>query len=966
MLGNPSRRIARVASLPVALSALVFLVAPATLAEAAPAPAARVRLATPPPALPTGATEFGPAATSPRLTLDLSLRPRDPAALNAFDLAVSTPGSPQYHHYLAPGQFASVFGPDPATIEAARSWLLSAGLTVGTTASDGLLIPVSGTTAQVEQAFSVPLQDARLSSGRVARYNTLAPLVPADLAGDIQGVLGLSTVDLPHTQLLRGPSAAASVPTAGRSTSPPAPASTPKGLVGHESGPCDEAVNIRNAEGAYTADQLASTYGLDALYDDSRTGAGVTVGIYELEPFTQSDIATYKSCYGISSAAPNVVSVDGGAGDAEQSGEAALDIEDVTGLAPGASITVYEGPNESAQYPNGPTDVYASMVNQDSAKVLSTSWGQCEPEMDPAQQATETSLFAQAASQGQTVVAAAGDSGSSDCYYPYPPEPDTDLSLQVDDPADQPYVTGVGGTTLLQANAGSPDESVWNDGAAAGAGGGGVSTDFGQPSWQSGVGVDDHAATTQCSALSRISCREVPDVSASANPDSGYVVYVTAESSECGGWCAFGGTSAASPLWAALTTLIDQSPTSAPVGYINPTLYACGTAITDLHDVTAGGNDVNPVGGATYAATPGYDPASGLGSPNAAALLGDLTAPKVCPSVTGLNPSYGPVAGGGLVDITGTHFSGATSVRFAGVPSPRFVVTSSTSIVAVVPAGPASGGVVGVTVYDAEGPSGDTSANQYSYVAPGYWLVASDGGIFSFAGAAFHGSAGSIVLNKPIVGMAPTPDSLGYWLVASDGGIFSFGDAPFFGSTGALALNRPIVGMAATPDGKGYWLVASDGGIFAYGDAGFFGSTGSFPLNRPIVGMASTPDGKGYWLVASDGGIFAFGDAGFFGSTGSIPLNRPVVGMASTHDGKGYWLVASDGGIFAFGDAGFDGSTGSYPLNKPVVGMASTPDGKGYWLVASDGGIFAFGDAGFFGSTGSLALNKPVVGMSGT
>ena len=110
--------------------------------------------------------------------------------------------------------------------------------------------------------------------------------------------------------------------------------------------------------------------------------------------------------------------------------------------------------------------------------------------------------------------------------------------------------------------------------------------------------------------------------------------------------------------------------------------------------------------------------------------------------------------------------------------------------------------------------------------------------------------------------MTPTPDGKGYWLVASDGGIFSYGDAPFYGSTGSIALNKPIVGMAATPDGKGYWLVASDGGIFSYGDAAFYGSTGAIHLAKPIVGMAATPDGKGYWMVAADGGIFNFGDAG--------------------------------------------------------------------------------------------------------
>jgi hypothetical protein len=248
--------------------------------------------------------------------------------------------------------------------------------------------------------------------------------------------------------------------------------------------------------------------------------------------------------------------------------------------------------------------------------------------------------------------------------------------------------------------------------------------------------------------------------------------------------------------------------------------------------------------------------------------------------------------------------------------------------------------------------------------APGYWLVASDGGIFSYGGAQFYGSTGSLHLNAPIISMAATPDDAGYWLLASDGGIFAFGDAIFYGSTGGMHLNAPIVAMAPTPDGGGYWLVASDGGVFSFGDANFYGSTGSITLNRPIVGFASTVDGLGYWLVASDGGIFSFGDAGFYGSTGGLPLRQPIVGMTSAPDGGGYWLVASDGGIFSFGDVSYFGSTGGLPLSAPIVGMDRTADGQGYWMVARDGGIFSFGDAGFYGSAGGLKLNRPVVGMA--
>jgi sugar lactone lactonase YvrE len=248
--------------------------------------------------------------------------------------------------------------------------------------------------------------------------------------------------------------------------------------------------------------------------------------------------------------------------------------------------------------------------------------------------------------------------------------------------------------------------------------------------------------------------------------------------------------------------------------------------------------------------------------------------------------------------------------------------------------------------------------------AVGYWLAASDGGVFNDGTAPFFGSRGGQPLNAPVVGMAATPDGKGYWLAASDGGIFNYGSAGFYGSAGALKLNKPVVGMAATPDGKGYWLVASDGGVFNYGSAGFYSSAGALRLNKPVVGMAATPDGKGYWLVASDGGIFNYGSAGFYSSAGALKLNKPVVGMAATPDGKGYWLVASDGGIFNYGDAGFFGSAGNLVLNKPVVGITASPTGLGYWLAASDGGIFNYGDATFMGSQGSLRLNAPVVGIA--
>ena len=260
--------------------------------------------------------------------------------------------------------------------------------------------------------------------------------------------------------------------------------------------------------------------------------------------------------------------------------------------------------------------------------------------------------------------------------------------------------------------------------------------------------------------------------------------------------------------------------------------------------------------------------------------------------------------------------------------------------------------------------------------------------------------AAALVVDRPIVGMAATPDGGGYWEVASDGGIFTFGDAAFYGSEGGRPLNAPIVGLAATPDGGGYWEVASDGGIFAFGDATFYGSEGGQPLNAPGRRNRRLPPmvaatGRSPPTAASSRSVTPRSTAPrvadrstrrssgwrprpMAAATGRSPptaassrsvtpastaprvvepLNAPVVGVAATPDGGGYWEVASDGGIFGFGDATFWGSTGDLQLDKPVAGMA--PIGGGYWEVASDGGIFSFGSARFHGSVPELPPPGP-------
>jgi hypothetical protein len=270
---------------------------------------------------------------------------------------------------------------------------------------------------------------------------------------------------------------------------------------------------------------------------------------------------------------------------------------------------------------------------------------------------------------------------------------------------------------------------------------------------------------------------------------------------------------------------------------------------------------------------------------------------------------------------------------------------------------------------------GGTGSPQTFQVGPaprGYWLVGSDGGIFSFGTAAFHGSMGGVVLQRPVVGITPTLTRGGYWLVASDGGIFSFGDAGFFGSIPGVglhpagsgkanSLNAPIVGMVPSVNRRGYFMVASDGGVFAFGDAKF---EGSCPGIGGCVGtaVAVMPDhtGNGYWLVTNMGRVYAFGDAPAYGSPGSQSVQ--VVNAAATPDGMGYWLLYANGVVVNFGDAVNFGSPNGYVNGyNPANAIFPTADGKGYWVASTRGDVFSYGNAPWLGSMSGTALNGSVI-----
>jgi subtilase family serine protease len=602
----------RLASLLGAFALIAAIVGPSSATASSGGP---VRLGTAP-SLPKGARIVGSVPTSTPMHVTVTLQPRDPAALQAFATEVSTPGSPLYRHYITPAEFAQRFGATANQVQAVDASLEAHGLSPGPPTANALSIPVNATAGAVARAFSLSLAHVSLPSGTTAIANQQAPSLDPAIASNVQAVLGLNTLSAAHPLLVRPHNVH--------------PLARPHVVTGGPQ-PCQAASSKGAGAGGYTADQIASAYGFSGLYGSGGAGgtpdlgAGQTVAVLELESYDPTDITTYEQCYGIAAPVTIAPPVDGGPGSTGPgSGEAALDIENVIGLAPNANVVVYEGPNSGS----GPYDTFSAIISQHVAQVVTASWGQCEPVNGFSQAAAENTLFQEAAAQGQTILSAAGDSGSEDCFPPT-------ATVAVDDPASQPFITGVGGTRLGTLGP-RPSEAVWNDGATVGAGGGGVSSFWKMPSYQSQEPgslrvINSNSSGSTCAASSGY-CREVPDVSADASPSAGYVIYWnganTAGSDQMRGWQVVGGTSGAAPTWAALIALANASAAckGTAIGFANPALYyAAATGYgNDFNDVTQGNNDMTGTNGGQFPAGPGYDMATGLGSPNGLPLAASL------------------------------------------------------------------------------------------------------------------------------------------------------------------------------------------------------------------------------------------------------------------------------------------------------------------------------------------------------
>ena len=584
----------------ILVAGLTGLLAVAVVAGGAPAGAtgAKVRVGRPP-LLPAGAAPVSALPGATPLRVDVVLQPRDPRGLAAYATAVSTPGSGTFRHFLRESQFVSRFGPAPAAIASVDAALTAAGLHPGPVSANHLSIPIRATAARISTAFATGFTQYRVSGGRIAFANRVAPQIASAVAPEVQGVVGLDDLALPSPALGRAASGGA-----------PPRSSADGGSAGPQA--CATAATDAAQDGSYTADEVGTAYGFPALYNQGDLGSGQTVALYELQGYKSADIAAYQSCFG-TSLPVTTVDVDGGPLARAGVGEADIDIEQIAALAPDVHVLVYEGPNTNA----GGYDTYNAIVSDDVASVVSTSWGLCEPFTGSAAAQAENTLFEEAATQGQTIVAASGDEGSEDCVE----SGDAYDSLAVDDPSSQPFVTGAGGTQWT-ADGTPPAETAWNDGPTCcwGASGGGVSSFWQMPSYQSdsqGIGViNADSSGTPCGAPSGSYCRESPDVSALSGPYP-YLEYVS------GSWGPWGGTSFAAPLWAALFALANASATCAGtgIGFANPDLYDVAAAHPSaFYDITSGDNDLTGTNDGIYPALVGYDMATGLGTPNAAAL----------------------------------------------------------------------------------------------------------------------------------------------------------------------------------------------------------------------------------------------------------------------------------------------------------------------------------------------------------
>jgi subtilase family serine protease len=592
------------------------------------------------------------------------------AKLQALISAQQNSSSASYHQWLTPDEFAKQFGVADSDIAKVESWLEQQGFTIDGVSRSKNRITFSGTAGQVAAAFGAALH--YYSVNGETHYAPSKDLsVPATLSAVVQSIMNLSSFR-PKPHLKAKPS-----------------------FTSSESG-----------NNFLTPKDVATVYDIAAAYNSGYTGTGQSIAVVGQSEVYLSDVENFQNAAELTVKEPTLVLVPNSGSPAVSSGDEAesdLDMEYSGGIAKGASIyLVYVGDNSN--YSVWDSINYA--VDTRISPIISVSYGDCETDLGSGNYATLNSILEQAAAQGQSIVAASGDSGSTDCYGYSNLTLAQQEALAVDFPSDSQYVTGIGGTefpsadidggsnsaTYWESASGGSDvissalsyipEQVWNDDSSSNgisSGGGGISTLTVRPSWQTGV-----------TGIPSGSYRLVPDISLAASPSNPGYLFCSSDSGWTGitGSCSngfrdsnddyltvAGGTSFGAPIFAGMLAIINQKLNSTGQGVVNSTLYTLASNATTyasaFHDITSGGNQCgagssycSSSGESEYPAGTGYDEASGLGSVDFSNLLRTwptIPASSLEPSVTTLSAATTTPTSGADDTITITVVPGSAS-----------------------------------------------------------------------------------------------------------------------------------------------------------------------------------------------------------------------------------------------------------------------------------------------------------------
>ena len=505
--------------------------------------------------VPSGCKQMGKTAPSQQITITVILKRNQPLDLTAMA-----------GRQLTRQEYLDTHGATEQAMEQIRSLAARHGLALVHEDRAARRVWLRGTVEQLEQTFGVQLQNYEHTTTPTPA--AASPTKPSAAAGQFHAFTGTLSVPEPEAAVIET-------------------------VLGLDNRPIArphirwlKEIVFANADAAntsFTPPQVAKAYDYP-----TGNGQGQCIALIELGGgYQTTDIQTYFGQLGLTPPTVIAVPVDGGAnapGDPNGAdGEVALDIQVAGAIAPGAKIAVYFSPNTNQGFQDAVSAAIHDTANKPS--VISISWGGPESSWDQASLTSFDNTLQTAAALGITITVASGDSGSTDGA--------SDGANHVDFPASSPHVLGCGGTNLTLANGKRTAETVWNDqGQGGGATGGGVSSNFALPSWQSGANVPTPSAGQ--------GGRGVPDVAGDAAPATGYQILVDGQSA------VVGGTSAVAPLWAALVALVNQQ-TGRNAGFVNPALYTGGE--TNFNDVTTGSNG-------SYSAARGWDPCTGLGSPD--------------------------------------------------------------------------------------------------------------------------------------------------------------------------------------------------------------------------------------------------------------------------------------------------------------------------------------------------------------